>query len=121
MSATLLDLMGEPPATEPIRYPDVPGSRGLQTSRLAADGIAPKVDHLRAKAFAILKTEGPHTADEAAEKLEASILAIRPRFTELKAKGMIFDTGKRRLVAVADLDAWVTARRDAATSAAVAK
>ena len=32
-----------------------------------------------------------------------------------------FKIGKRRLVAVADLDAWVAARRDAATSAASAK
>jgi len=32
-----------------------------------------------------------------------------------------FKVGKRRLIAVADLDSWLAARRDAATSVAVAK
>jgi hypothetical protein len=36
------------------------------------------------------------TADECAHRLGMNILSVRPRFTELKALGLIHDTGLRR-------------------------
>jgi hypothetical protein len=39
---------------------------------------------------------GPLTADEAAAKLGESVLSIRPRISELRARGLIAPTGERR-------------------------
>lgn len=41
-------------------------------------------------------TSGAKTADEIADILRQSVLAIRPRVTELKQMGFIVDTGQRR-------------------------
>lgn len=89
------DLFGHTTPPEP-RYPDIPGSRYLETSRKAAEGIAPKAPTLRAKCFALLRSEGPATADEVAAKMQSSILSIRPRIAELNGMGLIVDTGTRR-------------------------
>ena len=57
--------------------------------------IQPRAATLRDKALSALKSYGPMTADEIAGVLGESILAIRPRITELAQKGFIEDTGKR--------------------------
>lgn len=76
-------------------YPTTPGYRLRETSRNAAEHIAPRVPTLRKEAFRALK-DGPKTADEVALLLCASILAIRPRITELSKLGLIKDSGIRR-------------------------
>jgi predicted ArsR family transcriptional regulator len=81
--------------TQP-RYPSVPGWKRTDTSREAADAIAPAKAVLQAKVLAALRDFGPLTADQCAFQLDIDKLSIRPRFTELKATGMIFDTGGRR-------------------------
>jgi predicted ArsR family transcriptional regulator len=50
---------------------------------------------LRAKALEVLRSEAM-TADEIAGRLNRSVLAIRPRVTELFKMGKIEDTGQRR-------------------------
>jgi hypothetical protein len=86
------DLFGPLPAP----YPDQPGhQRGSRTSLEAAQAIAPAAPTLRERCLDILKL-GNCTADEVADKLEASILSVRPRIAELKSRGLVFDTGNRR-------------------------
>jgi predicted ArsR family transcriptional regulator len=66
------------------------------TSREAADRIAPSTDYLRGKVLETLAQRGALTADECAAFLCIDKLSIRPRFTELREAGLIRDTGARR-------------------------
>lgn len=76
-------------------YPAAPGHRGVDTSIAAADSVGRCALALREQCMARLRI-GPATADEVAGYLGASVLAIRPRFTELAQAGLIVDTGERR-------------------------
>lgn len=81
------------------RYPAFPGSaRGSDTSREAAEKIAPVASTLRGRVARLFKENfpGSFTADEAAKALNLSPFAIRPRVTELAAAGLIEKTGERR-------------------------
>jgi predicted ArsR family transcriptional regulator len=75
-------------------YPQAPGYRQRETSRAAAEHITPCAKTLRDKALQALSE--PLTADEVAERLGVSILAIRPRVTELAKLGKVEDSGTRR-------------------------
>lgn len=77
------------------RYPNRPGFKARATSEDAADAIAPKAETLRNKCFRMLQAK-PMTADECAEVLDESVLAIRPRLSELAKLGKIEDAGERR-------------------------
>ena len=77
-------------------YPNSPGYKDNDTSREAAESVAYDSETLRAAVYSALKTKGAMTADEAAEYLGQHFLSIRPRITELKAKGKIQDSGVRR-------------------------
>ena len=81
---------------QPLRYPDHPGSKGdLETSKEAADAIAPECNQLQEMCrVAIMWGHG--TADEVAAAVGRSILSIRPRISELRAKGLIEPTTERR-------------------------
>jgi hypothetical protein len=77
-------------------YPDKPGHKSHDDTTLAAaEAIASRAATLRAKAYAMLKVRRM-TADECADTMGESVLAIRPRFSELRTKGLIRDTGNRR-------------------------
>lgn len=79
------------------RYPHKPGWKGRATSRAAAKAMADKAPTLRDQCLSIFEfycTDA--TADEVAERLEKSLLAIRPRITELARLGLIVDSGERR-------------------------
>src|ERR1700687_774999 len=82
---------------EPV-YPAFPGSKGGDTSREAAEAIAPAASNWRGKVAKLLADSYPRdfTPDEAARALQASSFLIRPRFTELSAAGLIEKTGERR-------------------------
>lgn len=82
----------------PDPYPGSPGYKDRDTSRLAARHVASRVEALRAQAMTKLRLAGADglTADEAAEQLGETVLAIRPRFTELLRDGRIKDGGLRR-------------------------
>lgn len=79
-------------------YPDAPGHRGVETSVAAAEALAPKLGRLqRAAAEAIRKAgEAGLTADELAACLKLERWTIQPRTTELRRKGLIGDSGRRR-------------------------
>lgn len=50
--------------------------------------LQPILDHL--------KTNGPQTADEVAEALGESVLAVRPRISEMVRENLVVATGMRR-------------------------
>ena len=78
-------------------YPNVPGWKGQETSHAAAVAVESKASTLRGRIMAILElNRKAYTADEVAEFLGETVLAVRPRFSELYAQGKIFDTGERR-------------------------
>jgi hypothetical protein len=76
-------------------YPNQPGFKEQETSRAAAEAIAPRTPRLRAACLRVIARQ-PATPDEVADELGLSILSIRPRFTELARTGRITDTGLRR-------------------------
>jgi len=77
-------------------YPNIPGSAPIDTSEEAAESMRASARTLRAKALEALRRYGPLTADEIAGKIGKTVLAIRPRVTELFKMGRIEDTGSRR-------------------------
>lgn len=76
-------------------YPDAPGAKLAGTSTDAATAVAQDAQRLRDECLSLLRTRDL-TADECAEILKQSVLSVRPRFSELKAKRQIFDSGVRR-------------------------
>lgn len=76
-------------------YPNTPGFKEPTTSAAAAESMKPTARTLRSKVLDCLALANG-TADEIAARLDASPLAIRPRFTELQRMGKIEDTGRRR-------------------------
>ena len=90
------DLFG---STPPAEYPDAPGHRGVDTSIAAAEDVAPKLGRLQRMAEQAIRDAGYYgaTADELAANLAVSRWTIQPRTTELKLKGLAFDSGMRRL------------------------
>ena len=84
-------------ATQPVfgeLYPSAAGWKRTDTSQEAAASI--DAAGLRARVATWLQANGPATADEAASALGIDRLAIRPRFSELRARHEIYDTGARR-------------------------
>ena len=77
-------------------YPHHPGAKVGGTSQDAADAIAEPAPTLRAQVLALFHRESQFTTDEAAAKLGLTVLAVRPRFSELRKLGLIEDSGKRR-------------------------
>ena len=78
------------------RYPRAPGARRAATSRAAADHMKPRAPSLRDLILLALSKTPDLTPDEAATLLGKSVLAIRPRFSEMVALGQIAATGERR-------------------------
>ena len=79
-------------------YPDAPGHRGVETSIAAADALSPKLGRLQRMAQATIGRAGWQglTADELAAQLDMDRWSIQPRTSELKRKGLIRDSGRRR-------------------------
>ena len=87
-------------------YPDSPGFREKGgTSEEAAAIVASSSTNLRTMALDKIR-ENPATADEVADALGMSVLAIRPRISELRKLGKIVRNGDRRPNASGIL-AWV--------------
>lgn len=89
------------PSTPPVRpggpYPYAPGFKEQGgTSEAAAAKVAGRTSTLRESVLAVLRAWGDMTADETAAFLGESVLSIRPRFTELAARGSIVKTDARR-------------------------
>lgn len=87
-------------------YPKSPGFKEKGgTSQEAAESMAGRVGILRGQALATIKL-APATADEVAAILGETVLAIRPRISELHHMGLIDKTGARRINA-SGRRAWV--------------
>lgn len=87
------------PQMDKMNYPKSAGHQGGDTDRAAAQKIedSGRGATLRERVENLLRhTPNGLTADEAAYELGESILAIRPRFTELKRDGILVDRGERR-------------------------
>lgn len=82
----------------PARYPERPGFKDRTTSKEAACAVAPTAAQLRARVLDAIERAGSYglTADEAASRLGVSVLAVRPRVSELYAEDRIERTGERR-------------------------
>lgn len=74
-------------------YPENAGWKEPTTSKEAAASVDAAT--LRIAVGRCLSLHGAMTADECAARLHLSVLSIRPRFSELRAKGAITDTGIR--------------------------
>ena len=88
-------------------YPHTPGSKGeADTGKKAAEQMKDKAGTLRRMALDCLSMNlfradldgrsSGMTADEVATKCRCDILAMRPRLSELKRRGIIEDSGQRR-------------------------
>lgn len=80
-------------------YPNTPGHKAgaPETSEQAADEIKSKATTLREEAMSFFRTGWRLTADQLAKAMKEHPLAIRPRVSELRAMGLVRDTGVRRL------------------------
>ena len=79
-----------------MTYPATPGHKGTaETSRAAAQAIAPKAKTLRDRLLAHFEC-GKFTADEACALERVSVLSGRPRITEAARLGLLKDSGLRR-------------------------
>ena len=84
-------------APDLFTYPDAPGWKGQDTSRDAAQSMAPKAAAIRERVWRELRLRGPATPEEVAGRLNLDVMSIRPRFSELKLAGRIEPTGKTRM------------------------
>lgn len=82
----------------PEHYPDAPGFKVSGPSEDAAVRVAGSAAVLRGRVLDAFKRTYPQgrTADEIATELDASILSVRPRVSELRRGGSLTDTGARR-------------------------
>lgn len=79
------------------RYPDIPGAKGPDgTSQDAAEAIAPCVSFLRRVAMRALDSMGEATVLEAVAFAEVARESLQPRFSELRAMGLVEPTGALR-------------------------
>lgn len=78
-----------------MRYPESPGHKVGGTSEEAAVSMSERSITLRSRALRLLKKKSL-TADQVARRLGESVLAIRPRISELHTMGLIIDSGRRR-------------------------
>lgn len=75
-------------------YPHTPGFKDNGTGKEAALAYAPKAGGRRAQVLAGLR-RGPATAEQIAKRIDLHWYLTRPRLSELKALGMVIETGGR--------------------------
>lgn len=88
------------------RYPGTAGFKSVGPSSEAAAIITQTITDRQARVLNLLKMHGPMTADECAAKDGRTVLAVRPRLSELYKLGLIERTGERRRND-SGLNAWV--------------
>ncbi len=74
----------------------IPPHSGSDTSRAAAEAIAPHTDTIRGEIFDALKRTGGLTNGEGQTLLGRLGDTYRPRIVELRAMGLVRDSGVRR-------------------------
>jgi predicted ArsR family transcriptional regulator len=76
-------------------YPNQPGFKARDTSKEAAEGVSLAAMTLRVRVLSAIKAK-PGTPEEIAERLGVPVMNVRPRCSELSARGSIVDSGERR-------------------------
>ncbi|RYG79117.1 MAG: hypothetical protein EON59_16800 [Alphaproteobacteria bacterium] len=82
-----------------MTYPDKPGFKGTaETGREAAEAMAPKCGRLQRLVLDLVTQRRAQglTPEEACDLTGESRATLQPRFSEVKAKGLIVDSGQRR-------------------------
>lgn len=80
-----------------MRYPACAGAKGPDgTSQQAAEEMLPRLPYLRKIAILTLDRLGNATPLEAVAAAGLAREALRPRFSELRAHGLVEPTGERR-------------------------
>lgn len=80
-------------------YPDAAWFKGeAETGREAAEAVNEKLGRLQAMVQDAIRGTGPLglTPEEMAERSGLPRASVQPRFSELKRKGVIVDSGHRR-------------------------
>ena len=76
-------------------YPGSPGHKGdLDTGRIAAGAFAPKAAPIRVRALAVIE-RAPSSAETIADEIGEHFMIVRARCSELRAAGLIDDSGRR--------------------------
>lgn len=75
-------------------YPDAPGWKARDTSRAAAAGVAEKAKSLRERVLDAVCAR-PGTPEQIAKRIGEPLMNVRPRLSELAAKGLVEDSGLR--------------------------
>lgn len=75
-------------------YPNAPGFKEGDTSRAAAEAMTYRGKTLRKTVYACIVVNPGLTADEIAQRIGESVLAVRPRVSELRASGLIETDGR---------------------------
>lgn len=90
---SMKDLLGDTPYV----YPAAPGWKESTTSRAAAAAVGDRSPKLRDEALrAITQSAAGLTADEVATMMNETVLAVRPRVSELVKMEKIVSAGTRR-------------------------
>lgn len=79
-----------------LTYPNHPGAKVSGPSQDAANNIAEHAMTLRDRVDGLFDLGAEFTADECAARLNETVLAVRPRLSELNRMGRIMDAGTRR-------------------------
>ena len=77
-------------------YPQFPGFKETETSREAAERMDLRAGSLRRRTYEYICANPDNCADEIAAGLCQTVLAIRPRVSELRTMGMIEVSGRGR-------------------------
>ncbi|KRR21681.1 hypothetical protein [Bradyrhizobium retamae] len=78
------------------KYPNTPGSKGGGASKDAAERIGGRASMLRDAVTELMLRGYQLTADEIAKQLGETVLAIRPRVSELVKRKVLIKTEQRR-------------------------
>lgn len=83
-------------------YPERPGWKGTETSRAAADAVAPAAGRMEDRCEAYLRAYGPASPEEVAAGIARPgerllLTSVRARICGLRAKGRVVATDKRGL------------------------
>lgn len=78
------------------KYPEAPGHQGGDTSEDAAYRIKRRAGDLRQKVVNALHDHGPLATFELPKWTRESYRSVQPRTSELRAAGVIVDSGERR-------------------------
>lgn len=100
------------------KYPNAPGSKSGGASKDAAEQIVSRASMLRSAITNLMSNGYRLTADEIANHMRESVLAIRPRVSELVKTGVLIKLNERRKN-VSGMTAHVLRHKDSETAVAL--